>query len=184
MFLDSLFVGCLCFHSLYAAFFLLELYHGFPVLPNWLPDTSTWFPECRGGLFLCLRMLSSKANQLYWDPSSFRVDSHGIPPVSSLNDSKSALLKPSVCALLLAFLPHPPQELDSTISWSQQHHALSIGPAWPIHYLCNKKLSLTPSSNLLDVLNFPVRMGVCDIETSSGCSEESFICFLTLVGGL
>lgn len=44
--------------------------------------------------------------------------------------------------------------------------------------LDNKKLSLTPSSNLLngwcpDTLKFPVRMGLCDTEASSGFSEKA-----------
>lgn len=125
---------------------------------------------------MCLRMLSSKANHLYWDPFPFRADSYGIPSTSSPYDSKSALLKPGVCALLLAFLPHPP---------SGQHHPLSIVSAWPIQYLCNKKLSLTPSSNLLngwspDVLNFPMRMVVCDTEPSSGCSEKASSAYLPM----
>lgn len=41
VFFDSRFVGCFCFHFLYAAFFMLEFCHGFPVLPDWLPGTST-----------------------------------------------------------------------------------------------------------------------------------------------
>lgn len=139
---------------------------------------STLFPECRGELFLCLSMLSSKANQLYWDPFSFGADSHGVTPNCSLNDPKSALLKPRICDLLLAFLPRPPQELDSIISWSLQHYSLSISPAWTFQCLCNKKLFFTPSSHVLDgwrpdALNFPMRVGVCDIEPSSGCSEKA-----------
>lgn len=79
---------------------------------------------CQTDILVCLRGFLSvvvnrycawgcspqKPTNLTCDPLLFRVDSHGIPVTSSLNDLKSALLKPGVSALLLTFLGNFPQK--------------------------------------------------------------------------
>lgn len=96
--------------------------------------------------FCARKILSLKTCYRSWLPLPLRAASHGIPPNSFLNKTKSAQLKSKVCTLLLSILI-PFRILISMISWwlqpKLQLTAVTLGSS--CYWIISSSCELSPS---------------------------------------